>query len=489
MGMKQLVAIILISMIMLTGCGNKAFDEVMEEGKLAIDSKEYEKAEGMFSLAIEEKRDNKEANALYKQIQKIIEAMQLKEDGNIEEVIGICEDIEKIESELQAIKKEAKILKEECSKELKQNEEAQKKLENSLINSGELIDNGKYSHTKSKVSELINATEKIIDTGRATIDGISVRSKNSSSGKYLGSLRTGDKIEILEKTSNGWYRFKYNNEYAYVGNTFIKLSGIKTIDNVLNTGVVYNTNKLTVRESCSTKSNHLGYLPKDTQVEIVRVTSTNWYKIKYENSYAYVKSEYIKLIESTKKATFSIGKRKNLDNFLFVGDSFTQRIAETIKSNNKIDEIFAQGGSRSSYWLDKVDEMPDKNNVEGVTLLIGVNGVTEPTNIRDTKALINQLIVRYPDKKIYVQKVFPVGSNFTEGNPANHNKLIAKYNQELEEFCATKPNIQMIDATKGFVDKNGYLTNTSDGLHIDETMNNDFYNNIFNSIRNAEKNK
>ena len=422
MRMKQLVAIILMSIIMLTGCVNKTFDKVMEEEKLAIDSKKDEKAE---SISIEEKKDNKEA----------------------------------------------KILKEECNKELKQNEEEQKKVENSLIDSEEVINNGKY-----------------IDTGKATIDGISVRSKNSSSGEYLGSLRTGDKIEILEKTSNGWYRFKYNNEDAYVARTFIKLSGTKTIDNVLNTGIVYNTNKLTVRESCSTKSKHLGYLPKDSEVEIVRVTSTNWYKIKYEDSYAYVKSEYIKLTESTTKTKFTIGKRKNLDNFLFVGDSFTQRISDTIKSNNQIQEVFAQGGSRSSYWLDKVDEMPDKNNVDGVTLLIGVNGVTESTNIRDTKALINQLIVKYPDKKIYVQKVFPVGENFTEGDPVNHNKLIKKYNQELEEFCATKSNIKMIDATKGFVNKKGYLINTSDGLHIDETMNNDFYNNIFNSIRKAEKN-
>lgn len=422
MRMKQLVAIILMSIIMLTGCVNKTFDKVMEEEKLAIDSKKDEKAE---SISIEEKKDNKEA----------------------------------------------KILKEECNKELKQNEEEQKKVENSLIDSEEVINNGKY-----------------IDTGKATIDGISVRSKNSSSGEYLGSLRTGDKIEILEKTSNGWYRFKYNNEDAYVARTFIKLSGTKTIDNVLNTGIVYNANKLTVRESCSTKSKHLGYLPKDSEVEIVRVTSTNWYKIKYEDSYAYVKGEYIKLTESTTKTKLTIGKRKNLDNFLFVGDSFTQRISDTIKSNNQIQEVFAQGGSRSSYWLDKVDEMPDKNNVDGVALLIGVNGVTESTNIRDTKALINQLIVKYPDKKIYVQKVFPVGENFTEGDPVNHNKLIKKYNQELEEFCATKSNIKMIDATKGFVNKKGYLINTSDGLHIDETMNNDFYNNIFNSIRKAEKN-
>lgn len=359
----------------------------------------------------------------------------------------------------------------------------EEKLDETLDSSEKSIKDSKYINE----SKPLNITEKIIDIGKATIDGVSIRSNNSSSGKYLGSLRTGDKIEILEKTSNGWYRFKYNNQNAYVARTFIRLSGEKTIDNVLNTGKVYNTNKLTLRESCSNKSKHLGYLSKDSEVEIVRATSTNWYKIKYEDSYAYVKGEYIKLTESNIKNKFNIKRRKNLDKFLFIGDSFTQRIEDNIKSNNKIDEVFAQGGSRSSYWLDKVDEMPDKNNVEGITILIGVNGITEPTNIRDTKALINQLIVKYPDKEIYVQKVFPVGLNFTEGNPINHNKLIAKYNKELEKFCNTKSNIKIIDTTKGFVDKKGYLINTSDGLHIDEIMNNDFYNNIFNSIRNAEK--
>ena len=38
--------------------------------------------------------------------------------------------------------------------------------------------------------------------------------------------------------------------------------------------------------------------------------------------------------------------------------------------------VHAQGGSRSSYWLDKVDEMPDKNNIDSVCSLIGINGIT-----------------------------------------------------------------------------------------------------------------
>lgn len=346
------------------------------------------------------------------------------------------------------------------------------------------IDANEISNKKA----LSNSTVKVIDRGAATIDGVSVRSKNSASGKYLGSLYTGDKVEIIEKTNNGWYKIKYKNSYAYVSKSFIKLNKTKTIDNVLNTGTVYNATKLTVRESYSTSSKVLGYLPKDTKVSIVRTTSTNWYKIKYKNSYAYVKGSYIKLTPSIKVINKSKSSdRKNLNDFLFVGDSFTARMKKTIKGKNKKVYVHAQGGSRPSYWLDKVDEMPYKNSIDSVALLIGVNGVTVSTNIRDTKALINQLIVKYPDKTIYVQKVFPVGKNFTEGSPTNHNNAINEYNKQLKDFCSTKSNVKFIDATKGFIDRKGYLTSTSDGLHIDSSKEVKFYNNIFSAIKNAEK--
>ena len=44
-------------------------------------------------------------------------------------------------------------------------------------------------------------------------------------------------------------------------------------------------------------------------------------------------------------------------------------------------------------------------------------------------------------------------------------QAIPKYTRD-KAFCATKSNVKFIDATSGFVDKNGYLTNTSDRLHI-----------------------
>ena len=325
----------------------------------------------------------------------------------------------------------------------------------------------------------------VIATGVATIDGVSIRSTNMSTGSYLGSLYTDDKVEIVQKMSNGWYKIKYKNGYAYVANTYIKLDGTNTKpETVINSGKV-TTGILNVRSRELTSSSKLGTVKLGQTVQIVGKASNGWYRIQFGSGYGYVSNKYIKINASTTPSTPA--NRTNLNNFLFIGDSFTYRIRNVIKSNNSNVYIQAQSGSRPSYWLDRVNSMPSNNSVEGVTMLIGVNGVSNTTkNINDTKELINKLIARYPNKKIYIQKVFPVGTGYKESNPSEQNKKISEFNKEIEAFCATKSNVKFIDATSGFVDGNGYLTNTSDGLHIVSSKNATFYKNIFNAIKSAK---
>ena len=177
MKIKKYLIIPVLAVTLMTGCGNKTFDKAMEEGKLAVANKEYEKAEGMFSLAVEEDNDDKEANALYHQIQKLIEAIQLKEDGNIEEVIALCEDIEVIESESEGIKKEANILKDECNAELSKTENniENKVTENQVKQEG--IQNKKESK-KDKYLQKLNSIED--EVKNISFDGSTLEMKEAS---------------------------------------------------------------------------------------------------------------------------------------------------------------------------------------------------------------------------------------------------------------------------------------------------------------------
>lgn len=110
--MKKIIPLAL-SVLLLVGCSNSTFDKSVEEGKLALAGKEYEKAEGLFHLALDEKKDDKEVKALYDQTQKMVEAQKLKDEKKYDEAITLCDEIQNISSESDVAKEQAKKLKAE----------------------------------------------------------------------------------------------------------------------------------------------------------------------------------------------------------------------------------------------------------------------------------------------------------------------------------------------------------------------------------------
>lgn len=334
------------------------------------------------------------------------------------------------------------------------------------------------SNSNSNTSQATTVTH----TGVVNANSLNVRREGKVSSSKIGALSRGTKVNIVDKLSNGWYKIKFNNGYGYISGDYISNVASSNSSNetqVINTGTT-NTDTLNVRSGPSTTYEKIGYLSRGTTVEVVNIESNGWYKIKYKDGYGYVSSSYINIA----------GERNNLNNFLFIGDSFTVGIQNIINSKNSNAYVYAKSGSRPSYWLDKVDSMPNSSKINGVCLLIGVNGASTSVNKSDVKTLINKLSAKYPDKTIYVQKVFPVGREFTGANPASFNKSIASLNSVIEYHCETKSNVKFIDTTTGFVDSNGYLIHDNgDGLHISGSYSKTFYNNILSAIKIAEKGK
>ena len=347
---------------------------------------------------------------------------------------------------------------------------------------------GKYVNNVTAVSSTNNNTSTNTSTSTtvkytATVnaDFLNVREGGSVSYKIIGKVYDGEKVSIVDKMSNGWSKIKYGSGYGYVNTSYLSNITASSSSNnnatVIKTGTV-NTDSLNVRKGSSTNYDIIGKVTRGTKVEIVKEESNGWYKIKYNGGYGYVSGQYINVA----------GERKNLNNFLFVGDSFTVLLSNTIKAKNDNVYIHAKSGSMPGYWIDKVSSMPSNSNVDGVVLLIGVNGAGYESNKTDVKTLINKLSAKYPNKTIYVQKVFPVGRAFTSANPYNFNQKIASLNSVIKSHCSTVSNAKFIDTTSGFVDSNGYLIHhNGDGLHIASSYNNQFYNNIFNAVKAAEK--
>ena len=185
---------------------------------------------------------------------------------------------------------------------------------------------------------------------------------------------------------------------------------------------------------------------------------------------------------NTNKSTYS--KKVSLDGYLFLGDSYTVLLQETIEKHLPNAIVLGQIGVQPGYWNENFDVLPDNDKVKGVVLLIGVNGSSFDDNIPNTEKLIDSLVKKYKNKTIYVEKVFPVGKNFSNADPDTFNKAIESHNKEIKTYCEKYDNVIFIDTTKDLITEDGYLKYTKDGLHIISDKQEDFYNNIVDAVNN-----
>ncbi len=140
--------ILLLSLLLLTGCSNEVYNDTMNEGKMAIANKEFDKAEAIFNLALEEKNNDNEATALLSQTEKIIDVINLKNEGNVVEAKKILEEILKIESKSDVVKKESNKLLEEINKTIEDIEINKKSIEDKITECENFIASGKYNDAK-----------------------------------------------------------------------------------------------------------------------------------------------------------------------------------------------------------------------------------------------------------------------------------------------------------------------------------------------------
>ena len=87
------------------------------------------------------------------------------------------------------------------------------------------MDNGwyqiKFNNKTGYVSdEYIKLPNTLGTVTNASI--LNVRSGDSTGHTKIGTLKEGQKVEILKTMSNGWYQIKYNNKIGYVSSDYIK---------------------------------------------------------------------------------------------------------------------------------------------------------------------------------------------------------------------------------------------------------------------------
>lgn len=217
---KYCIAICIAIALISTGCASETFDKSMEEGKLALASKEYEKASGLFSLALEEKENNQEAKELKEITEKLIEIDKLSAEGNLKGAINICNEIEKLDVQNNSILSEL----EKKKSELQENLNKIKNIEQNMVETETLIDNKKYKEAKEILNTLsIEAKENNLDDIVSKINSLldECDNKIASEEETKKTLTPQIAIEILYQKVGTHLNYEFSgdlsNEYHVYG--------------------------------------------------------------------------------------------------------------------------------------------------------------------------------------------------------------------------------------------------------------------------------
>lgn len=174
------------------------------------------------------------------------------------------------------------------------------------------------------------------------------------------------------------------------------------------------------------------------------------------------------------------------ENYLFVGDSITVGLRDSVPSMANHQVIAAVGASPSQYrgvttgnvtigsgtsvTLSNIDE----KSINGIIIMLGVNGIASGPNDGENnfnlmKSVLEEIKAKFTTVPIYVERIYPYAVvNSYEEPPGSRQPNIVKYNELLKDFCSNN-GFNFIDTTDGLLDSDGYLSSdcaSSDGLHL-----------------------
>lgn len=134
--------------------------------------------------------------------------------------------------------------------------------------------------------------------GVITASVLNVRTGPGTSNQTLGTLKKGDKVEIIQQNAaTDWHKILYSGAEAYVHASYVTISGAETPGTTPSTDAQYasvNASKLNFRKGAGLSSSVIRTLSRGDVVQVLEQGST-WYKVKYGGVTGYMYASYLKL--------------------------------------------------------------------------------------------------------------------------------------------------------------------------------------------------
>lgn len=135
-------------------------------------------------------------------------------------------------------------------------------------------------------------------------DTLNVRESSSTSSKILFKLNSGDKVDILNKLSNGWYEISFNNKIGFVSNYYIKETETPKEDtsenNKVNTTKYKVLSSIRLRKTPNWSGEQVSVAARDSILNVVSI-SNGWAKVLMpDDTYTYAPVDnYLEKVDET----------------------------------------------------------------------------------------------------------------------------------------------------------------------------------------------
>ena len=234
-----------------------------------------------------------------------------------------------------------------------------------------------------------------------TSTNLNLRISASTSSSIIATIPNNTTIEIVDKSTSGWYKVKYKGNTGYVSKDYVKLngSGSGSDDNTPSSEKGVTSANLNLRKSASTSSSIIATIPKNATIEIVDKSTSSWYKVKYKGNTGYVSKDYVKLNGSGNETPSTPSSKKGV----------------TTSNLN-----FRKSASTSSSVIATI---PKNTTIE----------IVDKSNSKWYK-------VKYKGNTGYVSKDY-VKLNSSNSNPSSSNKGVASANLNLRKSTSTSSSI------------------------------------------------
>ncbi len=170
----------------------------------------------------------------------------------------------------------------------------------------------------------------------------------------------------------------------------------------------------------------------------------------------------------------SSGNAVDESKLYFIGDSWIVGLQSS--GIAKTSYFYGQTGKHAGSPEMDISNIPERSDASAIVLYLGVN---DPSTSSKMNNLIDKLVSKYSGKPIYVLEVSPVNPDKYKG--AVTNDQIKQYNEAVKKHCDETENVVFLSVASNVTDNNGKLTNTNDGLHLNNYK--DWYDGIISEIK------